>query len=221
MSEINQEKSRAKKLSIGDIRRNISLFARDIQKEKSPEIKKQKKLATEVLDKIFIMDPDVQIAGGAPRNWAYDKPARDIDVFFRSFGRYNGTAEKQLDLLGFKGGEYADVEKKKMGYPEGIKTIKNYKYFNKEQTEHIDVQFIVLEKDVSIFKFIKDKFDCNSCKISMGHYEEIVTDEFMSDHFNDTLTFDVSNLDANQVKRLAERKAKMLKYFPDRKVIFK
>ena len=47
-------------------------------------IAKQKAVADKILDKLFPIDPFAIVAGGAPRDWHFGKPATDIDVFFYS-----------------------------------------------------------------------------------------------------------------------------------------
>lgn len=47
-------------------------------------ITKQKAVADKILDKLFSIDPFAIVAGGAPRDWHFGKPAADIDVFFYS-----------------------------------------------------------------------------------------------------------------------------------------
>ncbi len=45
------------------------------------EIQEQIALTDEVLEKLEALDPGVFVAGGAPRNWQYNRPARDVDVW--------------------------------------------------------------------------------------------------------------------------------------------
>lgn len=47
-------------------------------------ITKQKAVADRILDKLFPICPFAIVAGGAPRDWHFGKPAADIDVFFYS-----------------------------------------------------------------------------------------------------------------------------------------
>lgn len=45
------------------------------------EIKNQREIALDVLNKLRVIDKDVFLAGGAVRNWYFDKPATDLDIF--------------------------------------------------------------------------------------------------------------------------------------------
>ncbi|AHK11882.1 nucleotidyltransferase [Vibrio phage CHOED] len=56
-------------------------------------IKKQKAVAQELLTLSMIMDHKAFIAGGAPRNWALNSAANDIDIFLRV---PNGASEVHL-----------------------------------------------------------------------------------------------------------------------------
>ena len=44
-------------------------------------IKQQQEFATEIYSKIQTIDPDVYLAGGAPRDWWFGIPARDLDFW--------------------------------------------------------------------------------------------------------------------------------------------
>lgn len=46
-------------------------------------IKAQKTCAYSVLKMLKVIDNDVVIAGGAPRDWLFDRQAKDIDVYLR------------------------------------------------------------------------------------------------------------------------------------------
>ncbi len=47
------------------------------------DVKDQKREAKELLDKLRVVDPFVMIAGGAPRDWYFNTPAKDLDVYMR------------------------------------------------------------------------------------------------------------------------------------------
>lgn len=42
----------------------------------------ERKLGCEILEKLYLLDPSSIIAGGAPRDWFFDKTCSDIDVYF-------------------------------------------------------------------------------------------------------------------------------------------
>lgn len=43
----------------------------------------QKREGKELLDKLRVVDPFVMIAGGAPRDWYFDRSAKDLDIYLR------------------------------------------------------------------------------------------------------------------------------------------
>lgn len=42
----------------------------------------QKQIADDILDKLYLIDPHSILAGGAVRDWYFDKGASDLDIFF-------------------------------------------------------------------------------------------------------------------------------------------
>ncbi len=64
-------------------------------------IEQQKQIADEILEKIFLMDSYAIVAGGAPRDWYFNRVAEDIDVFFYENVTTEQT-EKKLKKAGFE-----------------------------------------------------------------------------------------------------------------------
>lgn len=62
------------------------------------QIEKQKEVATEMLRKLGIIS-NVVVAGGAPRDWYFGKPAKDIDYYIEAEPAHVINA---LGVLGFK-----------------------------------------------------------------------------------------------------------------------
>lgn len=46
-------------------------------------VKLQKDYAKFLLNKLSLLDPDVMVAGGAPRDWDDNKPAKDLDIYIQ------------------------------------------------------------------------------------------------------------------------------------------
>lgn len=84
----------------------------------SNEIKKQKAIADRVLEKIELMDPSAIVAGGAPRDWHFDREAKDLDVFlYWRKDLNNGFLKNTLEKLGFNVSRKAwDESCEKPGY---------------------------------------------------------------------------------------------------------
>lgn len=181
-----------------------------------PDILNQKALALSVLKKVGALDPMAVIAGGAPRNWFYNKPARDLDIYFRSFANTILSRQTQLEAVGLSLSKENVKEREEQGYPSGIMSIQDI------ECEKINVQLIFLRQDILPGEFVFSKFDCGPSQIYADLYGTVATSGlFEEDHKNNTVTFELSNLDDLQTKRLGLRIAKMERYFPDRKIIIK
>ena len=82
-------------------------------------IEEQKKIADEVLDRLYVLDPYAIVAGGAPRDWYFEKEANDIDVFFYLPKRYTcDVRDKLMDKLGF---DMERIGPEEDGFSEGYK----------------------------------------------------------------------------------------------------
>lgn len=56
----------------------------------------QKAIAGTILERLKLIDPYCLLAGGAPRDWFYNKPANDLDFYFVSVANTVETNRKQL-----------------------------------------------------------------------------------------------------------------------------
>lgn len=68
-------------------------------------IEQQKSIADEVLKKLTALDPNAILAGGAPRDWAFNKSANDLDIYL--YLPYETIAEnlKRFEAVGLNGFE--------------------------------------------------------------------------------------------------------------------
>jgi hypothetical protein len=66
-------------------------------------------LGNQVLDKLYYLDPSSIIAGGAPRDWYFDKNCSDIDVYFYYRPDISTTTVKNIL------GKIFDVDMKLLG----------------------------------------------------------------------------------------------------------
>lgn len=142
-------------------------------------IKKQKVVAAEFLNKLRVINPAAIIAGGAPRNWEFNRPANDLD-FFVQVPQGNVTSrnlEKSLETLGVTEvfnmathsapGVVRDAKAKGHQYDErmsDIHTVLEGKY----QGEKIQVIFTKVET----YGYIEDHFDTsiNMIWCDLGYY---------------------------------------------------
>ena len=121
-------------------------------------IEEQKKVADEVLDLIYDLDPFAIVAGGAPRDWYFEKEATDIDVFFYVSDRYNSsTKEKLMQRLGLNitrlGGE---------SLPKGYQLNPNIYSVYECLDYEIPVQFIMMMDEV--WRSAVPNFPMSICK---------------------------------------------------------
>lgn len=65
-------------------------------------IKKQKAIGAELLKKLRVIHPAAILAGGAPRNWFFNRPANDLDFFVR-VPEGNVSCTHLMDSLGILG----------------------------------------------------------------------------------------------------------------------
>lgn len=65
-------------------------------------IETQKTLADDLLGKLGVISPYVMLAGGAPRDWYFEKEAQDLDIYLYSSAITVKSFQKQLkDATGF------------------------------------------------------------------------------------------------------------------------
>lgn len=195
------------------------------------KLQHQQRLCAEILKKLEVIDPMPIAAGGAPRNWFYEKPARDIDIYFKSFYDRPKDIQKQLIAIGINasllgGKDYESyIDNKELK----LKAVFQFNYFGQE------FQLMCTKKrDASEFYdghdhmlFISETFDCDSCKaytyLSGNKMFFDYDQSFYKDHINNVLTFK-SDYEKHSFladhRKYQNRILKMKKYFPDRRVEF-
>ena len=70
------------------------------------KINKQKEAAREVLRKLKILDSNAVVLGGAPRDWFFGKPAKDIDFYI------SGSTDHVLNSLNELGLKVSAIKRK-------------------------------------------------------------------------------------------------------------
>lgn len=60
------------------------------------EIQVQKEIALYLLDRLRVIDSDVFLAGGAVRDWYFNKPAKDLDIYINT---HEGSDYRQTKLI--------------------------------------------------------------------------------------------------------------------------
>lgn len=105
-------------------------------------IEKQKAVADDVLQKLFLIQPFAIVAGGAPRDWLDGKLATDIDVFIDT--RHISTVTKERELFAIAGLlQFEKGDERDWNYiPEQYKKNPNIKRVYNLEIEGVAVQLI-------------------------------------------------------------------------------
>lgn len=103
-------------------------------------ITKQKVVADKILDKLFPIDPFAIVAGGAPRDWHFGKPATDIDVFFHTNVRQITIVEQMLKHVGIEISQSRTAD----NLPEWYKLNPNLLYVYETVVDGVTVQIMLM-----------------------------------------------------------------------------
>jgi hypothetical protein len=134
-------------------------------------IEKQQQVANRALDLMYLIDPYSIVAGGAVRDWYFDKEASDIDLFF--YCPQASTVEtmnKMLKQAGFLISSVKDGEH----IPEWYKKNPYLKAVYEASINGVKVQLMRMSKPT--LNSVIDKFPLSICKAwwknSKAHYEK-------------------------------------------------
>lgn len=135
---------------------------------------KQKKACAEILDKLSVLDQNVTLAGGAPRNWDMDILANDFDFYLRRVeDKQEDTYKRSRGLEKILGLEYGSVSLKTWSKYSGetrpnyesmpfLKTIYEFKYPFDGEMFDCDVMYITKE---TYPRDIINAMDASICQI--------------------------------------------------------
>jgi hypothetical protein len=122
-------------------------------------IQEQKELATSILNKLEMVSPYAILAGGAPRDWYFNKIAKDFDFYFYSPADTISSVSNQLEkAIGVK------------VVARGIRDEMVYKHMNcirrilEVEIEGVMCQFMQLNAPKREFEVL-DKMSCSICKV--------------------------------------------------------
>lgn len=123
----------------------------------------QKAIAGTILERLKLIDPYCLLAGGAPRDWFYNKPANDLDFYFVSVANTVETNRKQLqnclgvdvNMLMERDGQVRDNEL--------YSSMPNLKRIWECVIEGQKVQLIQMTHNGDQFKVV-DNMDVSICK---------------------------------------------------------
>lgn len=151
-------------------------------------VETQKKIAKEVLEELEIIDPNCILAGGAPRDWFFNKPAADLDFYiYDAHGNLNQTQWQErlnrtlLDVtpLGMIEGKGADE------ISEEYSSMQDLKYVFEGEHYGVKIQVMVMNK--STYHSVVGKFCMDTSKVWWKGYNIVPTWQFLVAHATSTL----------------------------------
>lgn len=177
----------------------------------------QKKVADEVLDKLFLIDPYCIVAGGAVRDWYFNKSASDIDVFFHV---REGITFSVIERMIKKAGLNVVRIRTDVSIPEWYKKNQAIKAVMDMEIDGVMVQLVLLRTPT--WKSAVPHFPLSICKAwyknGVSHYEE----EFKISVMYDTifLTSELYNNGDAYIKKI-KGKFPDMKFYHDKEKLFK
>lgn len=206
------------------------------------EIEKQKEQAKSILADISKHFKFALIAGGAPRNWSYNRKANDLDFYVCREVVY-GQEQKSIDnaiaksvkelsgAFGFGENKAASVVNSNVYGGFILNSLYDFQVATEayEDSSMQNCQFIIIDdtsgdvKDLESFSNrIFSTYDFGICMTSMDKDGNFYNDPlFETDRTNKTFTVNIRELRRNNnsgMKKLVERFEKMETYFPDHKM---
>lgn len=177
-------------------------------------VEEEKKLAQEIMQKLGISS--CVLCGGAPRNWMYNRPANDFDIYVSYNGRIplKEVVSQNLEVINDKIIEincYEEVDN-----IEEIFGVIELEY-KRKKVQVISFGHFKTKED--LYNAVIDSFDFNICKIGMfANGCSTYGPDFAQDFRNKTLTIDMECM-YDQPSSMPKRFEKMQKYFPDHKIV--
>ena len=132
-------------------------------------IQKQMEVADDVLDKLYLIDPYAILAGGAVRDWYFNKEASDLDIFFYS---PQSKTMSVMDSLLLKAGLQIDFVKAGKSIPDWYKKNPDLKCIYEMTINNTKVQLIRMTRPT--FRSVVTNFPLSICdawyKNGESHY---------------------------------------------------
>ena len=151
-------------------------------------VETQKAIAKEVLEELEIIDPNCILAGGAPRDWFFGKPATDLDFYlYDSYGGY--TQSQWIERL-----NKTLLDVKPLGMIEGkarkeidaeYTSMANLRYVFEGEHYGVKVQVMVMSEPT--FTSVVNNFCMDTSKIWWKGGRVQPTWEFLRAHATRTL----------------------------------
>lgn len=157
-----------------------------------------------MLKKIQQIDKKAVIAGGAPRNWYYGKLANDIDIY---------VTNQIVDFVVLMDSEGFTLHNVFKGVYEDSQFICGVVDC---LSDTLNVQLIRAVQDFHPAR----NFDIGLCMIWHNGSETVVTNEFLRDFKNNTLTIFPKNVSDKQMCRMVTHHIpKLMNQFPEHRLI--
>lgn len=206
---------------------NLNEIVKNIKKPIYEKIEDQRKICRTILQGLRENGhPEAIVAGGAPRNWEFGRPARDLDIYISA-----PCYEKQLKKIPcFEDIVLESVSKKSWSWDGLITKVSasdhfesNHQILDVQEADYkgTKIQIITIDKKFNgpedFASHIFKTFDIGICKIAWNDLLGILKSlSFVSDLENKTLTVNMGELETP--RNLPSRLEKMEEYFPDHKV---
>lgn len=137
-------------------------------------IKVQKEIAKSILKDLEVIDPNCILAGGAPRDWFFNKPANDLDFYVHVDDEKRKGFGLRLQRLGFK-------SPVKLGHDDPTyKTLKMLKEV--WEFTHMGQRVQVMVMGASTFSCVLNHFNLDTSKAWWKGWEVRYEPEFILAH---------------------------------------
>lgn len=170
-------------------------------------ITKQKNVAKRVFGMLNKVDIGCILAGGAPRDWRFGKPCRDLDFYFTAVDSRHTFTKKQLSLVGF------DNIHSNQNIEEGglYSTMKDIVRIWNTEIDGIPVQLIQMRTLKGRYKVVEE-MDVSICKVWCKDDIEVkTTSEFDQTILTKIITVKDGCEKGNHLKKIKG-------YFPEYKI---
>jgi hypothetical protein len=171
-------------------------------------IKKQKEIAKELLDKLEVVDPYVILAGGAPRDWYLGEKANDLDFYVHVKDEPAWASKYRLSKLGLTCTQMNKTISERVPLYESMEHLR-FIY----EGDYKGMKYQVMFMSEHTFSSVVPKFGASVCEAYWKGGDIIVTNSFLLSHYTKTL-FKKDNYTAKE-----SHISKMLKKYPDYTVV--
>ena len=162
-------------------------------------IKHQKEVATKLLHTLEGADPYAILAGGAPRDWYFNKPANDLDFYVHVGNKpMQSSQELQFKRLGL------EVKRMSFGGPTAVEYMCMEHLHSIYEGSFEGVKYQIMVMNASTFDCVVSNFGASVCMAWWKGYDVNVTEEFLLSHYIKTIfikdNYTAKELHVNKMK---------------------